>query len=165
MKTYIGIDPGITGAVSMVKEDGTAETRGIERSLHDAVCYLAQIKQNTQAYGHELYAVIEKVGAMPKQGVSSTFAFGCTYGHLRGALIALGIPIIAEPTPVVWKRKIFGAGIFKLSKPQQKRAARDEARKLYPCLNEQLRLVKDADKAEAALLAHYGMLFVGGGLR
>jgi hypothetical protein len=27
----------------------------------------------------------------------------------------------------VWKRKIFGAGIFKLSKPQQKRAAREAA--------------------------------------
>jgi crossover junction endodeoxyribonuclease RuvC len=47
-------------------------------------------------------AVVEKVGAMPKQGVSSTFKFGAAYGSILGILAALKIRTILV-SPTVWK--------------------------------------------------------------
>jgi len=144
----IGIDPGINGAIAVINKNNIY-LYDIDGSLIDAINTL---KEYADADG----VVIEKVASMPKQGVSSTFNFGCTYGHLRGACIALGIPIIAEPTPVVWKRKIFGAGIFGKDRSGQKTAARDKARELYPSISGELKRVKDSDRAEALLLAEFG---------
>ncbi len=148
----IGIDPGIEGAIALIRSGGIVETFDIARSMDDAITVLRDLAGSVDG------CVIEKVGAMPKQGVSSTFNFGVTYGHLRGAVIALGIPLIAEPTPVVWKRLIFGATIKGVDRGDQKRMARDKARELYPGAVDLLRRVKDADRAEAILLAHYGLL-------
>ena len=52
-----------------------------------------------------LYAIIEKVHSMPKQGVASSFNFGMGYGMLRGALTALCIPHELI-TPQQWKKTI-----------------------------------------------------------
>ena len=38
-------------------------------------------------------AIIEKVGAMPGQGVSSMFQFGRSVGMVEGVLAALQIPV------------------------------------------------------------------------
>ena len=51
------------------------------------------------------WLVIEKVGAMPKQGVSSTFKFGKGYGSLFGIAAALHIPVELV-TPQRWKSKV-----------------------------------------------------------
>ncbi|MEK6833405.1 MAG: hypothetical protein AABY32_05135, partial [Nanoarchaeota archaeon] len=50
-------------------------------------------------------AALEKVHAMPKQGVSSMFSFGFSTGQACGVLAALKIPII-RPTPQKWKKDI-----------------------------------------------------------
>jgi Holliday junction resolvasome RuvABC endonuclease subunit len=47
-------------------------------------------------------AVLEKVHAMPKQGVSSTFKFGTSFGELKMALVAAGIRFELV-TPVQWQ--------------------------------------------------------------
>jgi len=48
-------------------------------------------------------AVLERVGAMPGQGVSSMFKFGQAFGTVQGILAALKVPthLVA---PVTWKR-------------------------------------------------------------
>lgn len=150
----IGIDPGQEGAIAAITPDGIL-TCDIDGSLVDGIRFLGQLTQDYLIQG----VVIEKVNAMPRQGVSSSFKFGVTYGHLRGACIALGIPIIAEPVPRVWKKAIFGAGVTDgKEKAEQKRMARDKARELYPTTGDLLKRVKDADRAEALLLAHYGTM-------
>jgi Holliday junction resolvasome RuvABC endonuclease subunit len=42
---------------------------------------------------------------MPRQGVSSTFKFGTSYGFLRGVLVALEVPFEAV-TPAKWQRSM-----------------------------------------------------------
>jgi len=51
------------------------------------------------------FALLERVHAMPKQGVSSTFKFGRSYGGLRMALAAARIPF-DEATPGTWQRAL-----------------------------------------------------------
>ena len=152
MSIIIGIDPGKSGAIAVLDDCCRVEIYDIGGSLVDAVTRLKQLSEVYDITG----VVIEKVHSFPKQGVASSFDFGCTYGHLRGACIALGIPIIAEPSPQQWKKAIFGSSISKLDKAGQKRAARDKARELYPLTAPMLARVKDADKAEALLLCVYG---------
>jgi len=89
-------------------------------------------------------AIIETVGAMPKQGVSSAFRFGVGVGLLRGVVQSLNIPL-HEVAATKWK-KYFG-----LDSDAEKSRARASA--LYPSAN--LRLKKDHNKAEAILLAFY----------
>lgn len=49
---------------------------------------------------------IEKVHAMPKQGVVSTFSFGENYGVLKGVAAALQIPLV-EYRPQEWQAEFF----------------------------------------------------------
>ena len=46
--------------------------------------------------------MIERVKAMPKQGITSAFQFGVGFGPVLGVLQALHLPT-AFVTPAVWK--------------------------------------------------------------
>jgi crossover junction endodeoxyribonuclease RuvC len=91
--------------------------------------------------------IIERVGAMPKQGVSSTFRFGKSYGVAIGVVAALKIPVHFVAAGV-WKRH------FNL--PADKEAARARALQLWPGRAELFSRRRDHNRAEAALLARYG---------
>jgi crossover junction endodeoxyribonuclease RuvC len=94
---YVGVDPGMSGAVCVL--NGLAECEFIKNDSTetDIANFIAGWAT------HNTFAVIERVNAMPKQGVSSTFKFGKSYGFLRGCLIAKSVPF-EEYTPVVWQR-------------------------------------------------------------
>lgn len=89
-----------------------------------------------------VFAVIERVHSMPKQGVASSFKFGRSYGFLRGCLIASGIPF-EEVTPQVWQ-KALGC----LSRGD-KNVTKARAQQLFPSLK-----ITHAT-ADALLLAEY----------
>jgi crossover junction endodeoxyribonuclease RuvC len=89
-------------------------------------------------------AIIETVGAMPKQGVSSAFRFGVGVGLLRGVVQSLNIPL-HEVAASKWKKH------FGLNSDAEKSRARAIA--MFPGAN--LKLKKDHNKAEALLLALY----------
>jgi crossover junction endodeoxyribonuclease RuvC len=141
----MGVDPGLSGAVAfywpsqgrLIVEDMPAVASQV-----DTANLAALIGQ----HGPDA-AIIELVGAMPKQGVSSTFKFGVSYGAVRGVLSALGVPyrLIA---PSKWKRH------FTL--PSDKEEARARALQLWPVENDRFSRKKDHGRAEAALLARYG---------
>jgi hypothetical protein len=152
---YIGVDPGQNGAIGIL--DGQyVRAVDVNGSLPDAFYWLKEYKSTESSdWVRASAGCIEKVSSMPGQGVASSFKFGCTYGHLRGFLIALGVPIKAEPTPRTWKQAIFGASIFGRPKAEQKTMARDMARQLWPEYAHLFNRVKDADRAEACLLAEY----------
>jgi Holliday junction resolvasome RuvABC endonuclease subunit len=90
-------------------------------------------------------AIIETVGAMPKQGVSSSFRFGVGCGLLRGVILARGIPL-HEVAATKWKRH-FGLD----SDPEKSRA---KAISYFPDVPGLTRK-KDHNRAEALLLALY----------
>jgi len=82
---FIGIDPGKTGAVCVLSQDGEIELI----DWHDIIVLdLVDIKAR---HGDDVCCALEVQHAMPKQGLVSTFKTGFGYGQYYGALQALGI--------------------------------------------------------------------------
>lgn len=141
----LGIDPGASGAIAFYfpsrPELVSAEDVPLAGGEIDAATLARRINQLRPTM-----AIIEQVGAMPKQGVSSTFKFGTAYGTVRGVVQALGVPMHLV-TPGRWKKH------FRLDADKEK--ARALAIRLWPasCHFERK---KDHGRAEAALLARFG---------
>lgn len=94
-------------------------------------------------------AYVERVGSMPGQGVSSSFAFGKSAGAILGIIAANFIPV-TEVSPVSWKRALgipSGSG---------KDASRALISRLYPSQSELFRRVRDDGRADSALIALWG---------
>jgi len=130
-----GLDPGKSGAIAMLC-GGSVHTFKLDNTEADIADWLRQW------HLPDSFAAIEKVGAMPKQGVSSTFKFGRNYGFLRGLLIALKIPF-EEVTPQKWQRAM-GC----LSKGD-KNVTKAKAQQLFP----QMRIIHA--NADALLIAEW----------
>jgi len=98
---HIGIDPGKSGGIALLNERGEAEfvakMPDTERDLWDTIASLKNWNDQPAK------AIIERVHAMPGQGVTSMFTFGQGYGSIRMALIAAGIPF-DEVTPQRWQK-------------------------------------------------------------
>jgi crossover junction endodeoxyribonuclease RuvC len=142
MKVYVGIDPGKSGALAILHEDGQVETYTFDPSAY------AQILRHLS----ETYTVIccvEKVGAMPGQGVVSMFNFGHNFGFIEGLLRAYSVPYQLVP-PQTWKKE------FSLS--SEKAKSIEVCQKLFPNVNllATARSRKPSDGiAEAVLMAEY----------
>jgi crossover junction endodeoxyribonuclease RuvC len=145
-RCIMGCDPGISGSIAfywpeapwrVIAEDIPALVGRI-----DAVTVADRIAQMKPDM-----AVIEGVGAMPGQGVSSTFKFGVAYGTLLGIIATLHIPLHIV-SPAVWKKK------YGLSRDKEK--SRALALRLFPDCAHQFARKRDHNKCEAALIARYG---------
>lgn len=141
----LGIDPGLSGAVAFYFPSRSdliaADDVPLAGKEIDAATLARRIAQMAPTM-----AVIEIVGAMPKQGVSSTFRFGQAYGTVRGVVAALGVPTHLV-TPGLWKRH------WRLG--SDKEQARALALRLWPT-SAHFSRKKDHGRAEAALIARYG---------
>jgi len=98
-------------------------------------------------------AFLERVSAMPKQGVSSTFRFGESSGQLYGLLVGLGVPV-TYVRPQQWQR-FHGIG----GAPD---AARQRAVQLFPSLSAALSRKMDCQRADALLLGVFGLSYMEG---
>ena len=101
--------------------------------------------------GDQTFCLIEKVHAMPGQGVTSMFTFGMNYGALRMALVCHGIPFEAV-TPQKWQRE-FGLVFPRklgLTPTEKKNRHKARAQELFPSLK-----VTHAT-ADALLICEYG---------
>ena len=142
MMTYVGIDPGKSGAIAALFPDGT-----VSHSTFDIVAYSNIL--NTCRISGPVFAVIEKVHSMPKQGVASSFSFGENFGLVKGLLYAHNIPF-QEVSPNKWKRA-FGV-------TSDKQSSIDAAQALFPSVD--MRATQRCKKphdgiAEAFLMAEY----------
>jgi crossover junction endodeoxyribonuclease RuvC len=155
----IGIDPGLSGGIAMLDAGGVLIAVGdlpVMRS--DKLAWIDGGALRSWILHHKqtssVTCVVERVSAMPKQGVSSSFQFGVGFGSILGALRVLDIPIHLV-TPGTWK------GAMKL-KGKDKRAALDQARLLYPTA--ELHLAKHDGRAEALLVALWHLQFNKGAI-
>lgn len=135
---YVGADPGQSAG-------GIAAIEGDELHLWKMpgdVSGIVSVLREAAALGDRVVLAVEKVHAMPGQGVSSTFGFGRNRGHLEAAAEALGFEWALVP-PKVWQRdtglkRAFAAQYHpdgRVTADQEKRARknfyRDEARRRF----------------------------------
>lgn len=162
---YYGVDPGITGAIARY------DTVTRDLFLHD-MPVSPGAKGKTELLHGALYEMllgnltevwVEQVGAMPSipagpgqprrsMGATSAFNFGQNVGAIHMAVAAAGHSLRLV-TPKTWK------GHFRLVK--DKGAARGLAAQRFPQHASLFTRVKDAGRAEAALIALYGAEIAG----
>lgn len=147
---YVGVDPGSkSGAYAFIDD------RSVRCYPWDNQRFVEDVR--IHAYSHErCIAVVEKVGAMPKQGISSTWVFAENFGYIQGVLHALGIPYQLVP-PRVWKKE------FSLNSNKAKSI--EVCHRLFPDVSirrtEKCR-TDDSNFAEAILLAEFARRKLGG---
>lgn len=143
----LGVDPGVSGAMAMLD----TAMGGLYMADMPAPRVKGRRQINEGALGELIrviepdFAWIERVHSMPKQGVTSSFSFGLSYGLVRGILAALEVPTQLV-TPQEWKR-MFRVGA-------DKNEARIVACRIFPSAAG--RFTNDG-RAEAALIALFGM--------
>ena len=103
-----GIDVGLQGAVALVSADGSKyEVHDIptlkngSKKEYDMWAINDLLKSFILSYGNLLFYV-EKVGAMPGQGVVSMFRFGMGYGIAQMAVVGAGHRL-GLVRPQTWK--------------------------------------------------------------
>jgi hypothetical protein len=149
--TFVGIDPGLTGAVAVLFGE-KAEVYDIPtiKKGDGAVKYeidpagLGRVLRFGITNSEKVVAALERVNSMPGQASSSTFSLGDSFGVCRAVLSLTNLPLMYV-TPMAWKK------YFKLTKDKEE--ARALAIKRYPQV--ELHLKKHIDRAEALLIATY----------
>jgi|TARA_B110000014_G_scaffold183264_1_gene132348 crossover junction endodeoxyribonuclease RuvC len=150
----IGIDPGISGAISVIENKKILEVydtptmidgKKNKRQINSAqVTNIIKERLNTEK---EVIVVVEHVNAMPGQGVTSMFNFGQSFGVIKGICAALSVPIYFV-RPTKWKKH------FNLIKTN-KDASRTKVIEVYPEISSKLHRKKDSNRADAILIALY----------
>lgn len=151
----IGIDPGKSGAIAMVEaghilfvEDTPVITAKKGKAQYDERAMFRLLESAVNSGAKKI--VLEKVSAMPGQGVTSMFSFGQGFGLWLGMMAAL--PISYElVTPQRWK----GAMLADIPGDDQKARSVIAAKRMFPGL--EFARKKDHGRAEAILLAAWGL--------
>ena len=152
----IGIDPGISGAICFFEN-------GEIKDVIDMPSMAEGKKNKKQINGSQLFneleirvkdfqkkniaVVVERVSAMPGQGVTSMFNFGQSYGVIKGICSAMQLPIYFI-SPSKWKKYF---NLIKTSKD----ASRAKVIEIFPYISSKLQRKKDSNKAEAILIASF----------
>ena len=137
---YIGVDPGKSGGFAVIDNGMIGVFPWDDHSFIDNMA--AAMNRG------KCVACVERVGAMPGQGVTSMFNFGKSAGYIEGVLAALGISYQLV-MPKRWKAEFTLNG-------KDKAASIEVCKRLFPDvdLRPTARCRKDSDgMAEALLLA------------
>jgi crossover junction endodeoxyribonuclease RuvC len=144
----IGIDPGQNGGIAFIAGGASEAFPYSDEAL---IREMRKVKSLKKEYGSsvQVRVCLEKVGAMPGQGVVSMFSFGKSAGFIEGVLQAFEIPYQLIP-PQTWKKE------FSLNKSKEKSI--DVCKRLFPGVNlfATPRCKKEHDgMCEALLMAEY----------
>ena len=152
----IGIDPGISGSLCFFKDGkildlvempNMPEGKKNKRQVNGAQIYNEISSRIDGLNREEIKIVIEQVSAMPGQGVTSMFNFGQSFGVIKGICSAMQLSMYFV-RPTKWKK------YFNLIN-SQKDASRTKAIEIFPYISTQLSRKKDANKADAILIASF----------
>lgn len=144
----IGIDPGKNGAIAIIKGEE------ITTHVFDEEAYmglLRMVAEEDEMSG----CCLERVSAMPGQGVTGMFNFGMNFGFIQGLLSAFEIPYELV-RPQTWK-KAFGI-------TKDKNTSVQVCKRLFPAVNlyRTERCTKPHDGiAEAVLMCEYARREMG----
>jgi crossover junction endodeoxyribonuclease RuvC len=152
----IGIDPGVaTSALAALGGSSVislvdlpvhmipARGRGLRAELDGPALHIMLAE-----LGPVAHVFIESIGPMPKQGIASTWRFAEAYGTIKAIVMTMGFPVTLV-SPKTWQR-FHGIG-------RTGDEARRRAGQLYPDATSALARKRDSHRADAVLLAAYGM--------
>jgi hypothetical protein len=126
----IGIDPGTNGGTAIMGDSGAL----IDVLVHSAFTdgeYASEMNKYLNG-SEDKYGLVEKVHAMPSQGVASSFKFGAAYGK---SLMTLSLKLVPFElvTPQQWQKEL---GITKKGKGETKtkfkKRLAERAQQLHP---------------------------------
>jgi crossover junction endodeoxyribonuclease RuvC len=135
----LGIDPGLTGGLAIIKDDGSLFTYAVMPS------YKVQTKRGGSHRHIDIRVLdlwmegrldvidrcyLELAASRPGQGAQSTFKFGQVFGAIEAVLVLRKIPYQLVH-PATWSCKIH-AGISKTIKPKDR--SKMVMKRMYPNL-------------------------------
>lgn len=162
-----GVDPGVSGAIAVLDTETASlsvhdfpklavSVNGKNRSIIDFDATWALVFA-LAANGIDL-CVLEAPGRRGSQNAAAGVTFGEAAGAIQMAVVAAGIPRrLAQPNE--WKKAV-GLPV-RGERKERKDESRLAAKRLFPAHQSYFARVLDADRAEAALLAHYGKTLIG----
>ena len=160
MPSIIGVDPGVSPTVCLLIDD-PGKPLAVEFWDKDETSYVTTVgglkrHRPSAPFLRGIFmqslaslVVIEDVHSMPKQGLSSTFAFGFASGLIEGVACALRIPVL-RVLPTAWKKA------FRIAPKSPKAMSRHVASNLVPHLASEFAKAGQHDRAEAFLMAYWG---------
>lgn len=98
---WIGLDPGQSGGIGFIREDGVTWAEKMPETDKD----LSELLSEKADSWAEVFACLESVHSMPGQGVASSFKFGEGFGKLQMALCCNSIPY-DRVTPQKWQKEL-----------------------------------------------------------
>ncbi len=158
MKTYIGIDPGKSGAIAVLNNDGliihNIPILGVKAKRTGIIDFALVVNIMCDiAYEYDpIVAILEKPIYIPGKTKSRMFE---DYGTVRGIIVSYHWPY-HEIKPTVWQKIMF-AGEPK--RDNKKTTSIIVAQRLFPTVNfKRTGAAKKVDhnRCDAALLAEYG---------
>lgn len=111
-KNIIGIDPGFKGGIVLLNSEGELLEKwvmpiiGSDRNKAKREIDFSELRtifQQLSELKGSCHCFIEKVHAMPKQGVSSMFKMGLACGAIEAMVAAFNIPY-SKITPQSWNK-------------------------------------------------------------
>ncbi len=149
----LGIDVGLNGAIALIVDGQLLEvhdmpTVTLERNNKTKRMVNAQALSLIIRGAKADSAYLERLNAMPGQGVTSMFSMGQSLGVVLGILAACEVPTTTIP-PRTWQKA--------LDVPQGKDGSRYRAAQLFPEHADMFSRVKDDGRSDAVLIAAYGV--------
>ncbi len=150
----LGIDPGNGGAFCLLDETSILEVWDMPVIKEEKATIIhAPLVYETLSCARFNYApdvvYLEKVGGMPRDAPRAAFRFGLGVGIVEVICCSLGMGVVLAP-PVLWKAQMGLSG-------RMKEASRSKAIELWPGHASHFRLKKHEGRAEAALIAAWGL--------
>lgn len=121
MMYFAAIDPGASGALVVIDTDMNIVNK------HPFIGWKNAFDAVRMLPSHPCIALLEKVHALPKQGVSSSFTFGANYGGWKALLEGFRIPY-EEVRPQKWQTGVLGS----FPSGESKKRALEWVRKRFP---------------------------------
>lgn len=162
----IGIDPGISGGIVVLNDRREIVYRtvmpSVEVKKQNKIKHMLDISKlhkiilELKSLETQTYCYLEKVNAMPKQGVVSMFNFGYCFGAIEAIIIANSIPYNLI-TPQAWSKSLH-QGLSKDIDPKDRSIL--VVKRLFPNVN--LLATSRSTKlhsglVDSLLIAEYGL--------
>jgi crossover junction endodeoxyribonuclease RuvC len=132
-QNFLGIDPGASGGITVLDYTNTVFCYDMPKTEKAIFALLKAIQTKFTTDDGQIICFIEKVHAMPHDGVTSAFNFGYNFGVLNCCLRVLGIPFDTVQ-PKVWQKEFNLVKKTGSTTTQWKKVIQQKAVDLYPTL-------------------------------